>query len=453
MSDSTLQSDPPSGADVEDDPLAGTPYRFVARVGEGGMGEVVEAEHLTLGNRVAVKLLRKEHFTRYELKDRMRLEAQTCARIRHQNLVWVMDFGETESGRAFVVMELLQGRSLGDELRERGALVAAEAIDMVCQALAGLGAVHAAGVVHRDIKPDNLFLCDREDDVRCVKVLDFGIAKIVDAGRDPRTPLPLMQPTAEGMTVGTPRYASPEQSRAERDIDARSDLYSLGWVLYRMLTGREPFADRTSQNELWRAHENETPQPPSAVAVHPVPRELDEIVMRAIAKRREHRFPSAEAFRAALLGVAARTTASPPQASVAMAARALRGTEIIDPTASAALRGGAPVSMSRSATGLHAAAATVHLGPASGMLAPATAKTIDLGASALAPGSARATTAAPISGATIAAPNDAATRRVLPWEREAPAATRRRMSPVVPFVVLGALGLAMVVVLWQLGVW
>src|SRR5262249_7973457 len=153
------------------DPLAGTQYRFIAKLGQGGMGEVVEAEHITLGHRVAVKLLLAHHFARFDMKDRVRLEAQAGARVRHDNLVPVSDFGETIDGRPFVVMERLYGRSLGDELRARWFLPVAEAADIARQALAGLSAAHAAGLVHRDIKPDNLFLCALQDGTRRVKVL------------------------------------------------------------------------------------------------------------------------------------------------------------------------------------------------------------------------------------------------------------------------------------------
>ena len=464
MSNDTLQTAPPSGALPEVDPLAGTPYRVLRRLGEGGMGEVVLAEHLTLGSHVAVKLLHAEHVMRFELKDRMRIEAQACARVRHDNLVFVLDYGETNDCRAFIVMEFLPGCTVGEEVRRRGALPVTEALDVASQALAGLGAAHAAGLVHRDIKPDNLFLCEPIQGVRRVKVLDFGIAKIVDAGRDPRTPLPLMQPTAEGTTVGTPRYASPEQSRGERDIDARTDIYSMGWVLYGMLTGREPFPECRTHPALWRAHEHEMPPLPSTLVSHPMAPELDRIVMKAIAKLREDRYPSAEAFRTDLLQFAALSAAA-PASSVPMSAQTWKGTAIIDSKSAASLRAGGPLqgppsTVVPSARGV--GPGTLDLGPGSGTSGSGIpfsmgARTVDLSAGQ----STLASTGAPHSPplvpiGTVDAARDAATRVALPWERGTPQAppVSRPRSRVWVWVLLGVLtaGSLTFVVLRALGI-
>ncbi len=282
------------------DPLLGTPYTFVRRLGEGAMGEVVEAEHLALGHRVAVKLLRVEHYSRFDLKDRMRLEAQTCARIRDDHLVLVTDCGETLDGRVFVVMELLRGRTLAEEVKRLGSLTWEEAANIAMQALSGLSVVHEAGLVHRDIKPDNLFLCDRGAEPPRVKVLDFGIAKIVDSGKRPETPAPLAEPTAAGIAVGTPRYASPEQARGEQAVDRRSDLYSMGLMLHWMLTGQVPFAEKMGHRELLRAHEQDVLPLPSKVAPFFIPAELDRIVMKAVAKRPGDRYQEASTFKADL---------------------------------------------------------------------------------------------------------------------------------------------------------
>ncbi len=321
MSTPTLPSAPFNGPPLDHDPLAGTAYRFVGRLGEGAMGEVVEAEHLALGHRVAVKLLRSEMLLRFEVRDRLRLEAQACARVRHENLVAVTDFGETLDGRPFLVMERLHGRSLAEELRARRWLPVEEAVDFARQALAGLAAAHAALLVHRDLKPDNLFLCAGSSGRRRVKVLDFGLAKLLDTA-NPQGLAPLAQPTAEGVTVGTPQYAAPEQTAGARVLDGRTDVYAMGWILNAMLTGRMPFPDKTSAAQLARAHATEWPPPPSSVAPQRVPGELDAIVQRAIAKRREDRFAGADAFRAELGKLAGRG-AGPSSADPVLSIRAI----------------------------------------------------------------------------------------------------------------------------------
>ena len=206
------------------DPLAGSAYRVVRRLGAGGMGEVFEAEHRALGHRVVVKVVREELSEREEMLDRVRVEAQSLARMRHPNLVMVTDLGRTRSGQPFIVMERLAGRSLHEELHARSTLPAAEAAEIGRQMLLGLSVAHEAGLVHRDIKPDNVFLCESDDGRPRVKVLDFGVVKIAQAGRDPRTPEPPVIPTAENIALGTPRYFSPEQARTPSDLDARSDL-------------------------------------------------------------------------------------------------------------------------------------------------------------------------------------------------------------------------------------
>ncbi len=280
------------------DPLDGTPYRWLGPIAAGAMGEVVEAEHRLLGYRVVVKLLHADSFARADLKGRMRIEAHACQHVCHENLVRILDFGETLEGRTFLVMELLHGRTLREELQRRGYLPPTEAVDFVAQALAGLTAAHAAGIVHRDIKPENLFLCALPGGPRRLKVLDFGLAKIVGTARDTAPQVPT---TTDGMMVGTPRYFSPEQACADRDIDARADLYAMGWVLRELLTGRGPFRELTTVEEVARAHIEDIPPPPSSEAPQLVPAGLDAVVMRATAKRREDRFASADHFRTELL--------------------------------------------------------------------------------------------------------------------------------------------------------
>lgn len=268
------------------------------------MGEVVAAEHVALGKRVVVKLLHSKLAERPDHVDRMRLEAQALARLAHPNLVVVHDYGRTAGGRPYIVMEHLVGRTLRDELKERGRLPPAEAIDLVRQALAGLGAAHAVGLVHRDVKLDNLFVCDPVGGVRTLKVLDFGIAKVLPKASAPSTPAPLAFPTEEGVALGTPRFFAPEQARGI-SVDARTDVYSAGLVLYALLAGRGPFDHVHALYDLALAQVEEVPEPPSVHAGVPLPPALERTVLRAIAKHPDDRFPSAAMFSAELARVAA----------------------------------------------------------------------------------------------------------------------------------------------------
>ncbi|WP_437620907.1 serine/threonine-protein kinase [Sorangium sp. So ce1151] len=291
--------------ELSDTLLYGTPYRPVRRLGRGGMGEVIEAAHVGLDKPVVVKLLHRDLNREPRLVERMRVEAQSLARLAHPNLVTVTDFGRTAEGRTFLVMERLYGRTLREELAARGALPALEALDLVTQTLAGLAAAHGAGIVHRDVKLDNLFVCDADaQGRRVVKVLDFGIAKVVASAGDGRAPAPSLYQTEEGVLVGTPRYLSPEQASGVA-VDARTDVYAAGVVLYTLLAGRGPFEHVRPLHDLLRAHASEIPAPPSRYAPRPVPPELDGAIMRALEKRPELRFPSAPAFAAELSRIAA----------------------------------------------------------------------------------------------------------------------------------------------------
>ncbi len=298
------------------DVLAGTAYRTIARIGAGGTGVVLEAEHTKLRKRVCVKLLH-EATASAEMADRMQLEAQSLAALdRHPNIVLATDFGETPEGRPFLVMERLYGRTLLAERDARGTLPPLEALDLVGQVLAGLEAVHALGVVHRDIKPGNLFVCDAAaGERRVVKLLDFGAAKLLareDGARGAVEPRALE--TAQGTAIGSPRYMAPEQIIGAASIDHRVDLYSTGAVLFSLLAGRGPFDDRKEQVAIVLGQLHGTPAAPSTLAPYFVPEALDRAVLRALAKKPEDRFPDARSFAAELrriareIGAAARTT-------------------------------------------------------------------------------------------------------------------------------------------------
>jgi serine/threonine protein kinase len=251
------------------------------------MGEVFEVEHALLGRRAALKILHRDHRGRDDLAARLYDEARLLASVRHDNLVDVLDFGVVEGdGRPYLVMELLSGRDLRSELVRVGAFSVPAAVDIVIGALRGLSALHEAGVVHRDIKPENLFLCD---DGR-VKVLDLGVAEITgEEGALPRG----------GPSLGTPRAMAPEQCEG-RPVGPRADLYSMGLVLYELVAGRGPFDDVEGIEALRFAHGQRKPPPPSRFAPQAIPGPVEAVILRALEKSPDARFPSAAAMAAAL---------------------------------------------------------------------------------------------------------------------------------------------------------
>lgn len=279
--------------------LEGSPYEAVRLLGRGGMGAVFEVVHRALGQRRVLKLVAEAG--RQDLEDRLRFEAQTLARLEHPNLLKVHDLGTSASGRLYMITELLHGRTLKEELRARGVLTPRETIDIAVGVLDGLAAAHAAGVIHRDLKPDNIFLVRSKDGATHVKVIDFGIAKIVaiegSVGAEMKVASqmqavsPLLQPTRTGFLLGTPQVMAPEQLLA-KPVDARSDLYALGAVIFRCLTGRLLFVEREIV-DLAKAHVFRPPEPPSLVAAQPVPVALDAVVLKALAKSPAERHASA----------------------------------------------------------------------------------------------------------------------------------------------------------------
>jgi serine/threonine-protein kinase len=277
------------------DILAGTPYRVLERIGAGGMGAVWEAEHRELGKRVVVKVLLPELAQDQRFVDRLLREARVMAQVASPYLVAVTDLGRTAAGVTYLVMERLQGHTLGRELKNRGALPVAEAVRWTKQLLLGLAAAHRAGIVHRDVKLDNIFLCDATDqEPRRLKLLDFGIAKVVDSGMDRVA----QQLTAEGAVLGSPRWISPEQAMG-KPVDARADVYAAGLVLYSLVVGRTPFAHLDAAAALGAAV-TERPTLPSRCAPQRIPPALEDAILMAIEKDPDQRFQSADAFATAL---------------------------------------------------------------------------------------------------------------------------------------------------------
>jgi eukaryotic-like serine/threonine-protein kinase len=273
-------------------------YRIVRVLGEGGMGVVYEAVHPILGRRAAIKVLKLTPGIPVGAKvvERFFTEARLVASLGHENIVEAFDFGEVTLGGVssyYVAMELLEGESLRAALK-RGPLAPARVAALGRQAAAALGTAHASGVVHRDVKPDNLFLARRPDGREVLKILDFGIAKLMgDAHATPQA----SALTKSGIMLGTPAFMSPEQC-AGRPIDGRSDVYSLGLVLFQAATGKRPFA-RDTEPEVMAAQLRDAPPRPSHLRPE-VPLALEAVLLKALAKRPEHRFATMEELAQAL---------------------------------------------------------------------------------------------------------------------------------------------------------
>jgi serine/threonine protein kinase len=273
----------------------------VDRLGSGGMGEVYVVEHRELGKRFVAKILHERFGDDPRLIDRMRVEAQALGCLNHRNIVTVTGFETTEEGRPFIVMEQLRGRTLASELLARRSLPIDEALGYVSQTLSALAAAHELGLIHRDIKPENLFLHEAPAGPRIVKVLDFGVARVLP-GISADSPPPLTNPTETGMIVGTPRFLSPEGAMGRR-VDERADIYAVGLLLYEMLAGRGPFDHLGNDALVLTAHASDEPEPPSRFAEQPIPEELDRLILKALSKQPERRFSSAFEFERALSAV------------------------------------------------------------------------------------------------------------------------------------------------------
>jgi len=272
--------------------LLGGRYRLDAKLGSGGMGVVYRAADLTMKRSVAVKLIRGVDGVAIdeEVAGRFLREAKNTARVQHENIIEVYDFGRSDTGDMFFVMELLEGESLSARLRRETKLAPKVAVHIVRQMCAALHVAHAAGIVHRDLKPANVMLIERAGDKDYAKVLDFGVAK--STAPDQETQL-----THTGMLVGTVEYMAPEQIMG-RQVDARTDIYALGVVMYRMFSGKAPFRDG-GVPALIHAHLNVMPKPITEISPE-VPGAVDRIVLRCMAKRPEQRFESMEEVSRAL---------------------------------------------------------------------------------------------------------------------------------------------------------
>ncbi len=285
----TFQSPVPFGAT-----FAGK-YRVDRVLGEGGMGIVVAAHHLELDQPVAVKFLLDDVARNVEGSERFRREARAAAKIQSEHVVRVLDVGVLDSGERYMVMEYLDGHDLAEELRQQGQLPTETAVRYLLEALDAITQAHATGIVHRDLKPANLYLARRPDGIRRIKVLDFGISKSMN-GTTGGEQLSLTRTSA---WIGSPLYMAPEQMQSARDVDARADIWSLGAILYELLTGRPPYPAE-SLPQLCNLLLTTDVQPLRELRPD-VPPSLNDVVMHCLTRPVDQRLSSAPELTAALI--------------------------------------------------------------------------------------------------------------------------------------------------------
>jgi len=268
-------------------------YLVKQKLGEGGMGSVYLAEHPSIGKKVALKVLHAEFSNNEEVAQRFFHEAKAVNNIGHPNIVDIVDYGVIQGGGrdqlVYFIMEYLSGQSLNDLLRVEAPLPPERALGIAMQVADALAASHKCGIVHRDLKPDNIMLQQRGRERDFVKLLDFGIAKLTGDGQQSRT--------RAGIVMGTPAYMSPEQCEGKANVDLRTDVYALGIVLYEMLVGRVPFIGE-GYGEILVQHLTQNPVPPSQYRM--LSPHVEAVVMKALQKRMDHRYPSMDEFMRAM---------------------------------------------------------------------------------------------------------------------------------------------------------
>jgi eukaryotic-like serine/threonine-protein kinase len=266
-------------------------YVIDAKIGEGGFGAVWRGRQIATGRPVALKLLHPHNTLDTTAVARFRREAEACSKLRNPHTVITYDFDETEDGVLYLAMELLRGRPLQDVQNQEGPLPPVRVLKILSQVAEALGEAHALGIVHRDMKPENIMVESRDGE-DAVKVLDFGIAKIAEP-----TGRPALALTAVGQTLGTLEFMSPEQLRGQ-PLDGRSDIYALGILSYEMLTGRLPFDEARGPSDVIQFHMQGTAPPPSTLRPELlIPREVDAVVLKMVAKQRDDRHADAAGLR------------------------------------------------------------------------------------------------------------------------------------------------------------
>jgi serine/threonine-protein kinase len=266
-------------------------YLVHQAIGQGGMGTVYEAEHRSTGRRVAMKVLKPEHAAKPESVARLQQEARIVGQLHHPNITEVIDISQLRDGTHYLVMELLRGETLARRIEQRGALQPREMVHVAMQVLSALTAAHARGVVHRDMKPDNIFLTEKAGMLHA-KILDFGISKATSPDEQPH------HLTRTGMVMGTPYYMAPEQAMGERQLDGRVDVWGVGVMMYEALSGVRPFVAKNYNALLVQIL---TVQAAPLESLNPaVQPALAAVIRHALEKKRDQRFRTAEEFRTAL---------------------------------------------------------------------------------------------------------------------------------------------------------
>src|SRR6187399_1609763 len=271
-------------------------FEVLEKIGTGGMGSVYKASQPAMNRTVAIKILHPKLAGRKDLTSRFRREARAMSQLTHPNTAKVFMYGEAEEdGSLYIVMEMLEGKNLNQTVRKEGPMPVERAIPILIQVCGALQEAHDLGIVHRDLKPENIFLSKNEGPPDFPKVLDFGLAKVTERQMQPGSIIL----TQEGMVFGTPEFMSPEQAQG-KTLDARSDIYSLAVILYEVLTGKLPFSAK-SPMEYIQKHVTEPIIPLSErVPERRFPRELDEVLARALSKQPDSRFQTAGEFGEAL---------------------------------------------------------------------------------------------------------------------------------------------------------
>ena len=285
---------PPTADDLTGH-LIGERYRILQPLGVGGFGVVYIAEHVVTRRKFAVKVLQAELGQRAKIADRFIREATTTAKIDHENIVEIVDVGRTEGGALYFSMELLKGETLADLLAREGRIPYLRAVALILQVCRGLQAAHAHGIVHRDLKPANIFRITRAGNQDFVKILDFGIAKLIE--RDGGESSPAL--TSRHEVLGTPLYMSPEQAAGDT-VDVRTDVYSTGVMLFEMLAGKRPFAGKSQADILRAVIAGKSTPLATAAPDLVVPDPLVAVISRAMANEQADRFPDMTAMIAAL---------------------------------------------------------------------------------------------------------------------------------------------------------